>query len=336
MIANARAFDPEVVPRDLQHRNSESHAVSRTLRPLTNGNPAENAFLTGPSGSGKTCVARYTTDRLEESTADLTTHYVNCWEHYTRFKCLEQVLAGIDAAFDIHRQSTPTDELSARLRDCVDGPYVVVLDEVDQLEDDRVLYDLYRSNITMVLIANEEMEVMSRLDDRVQSRLNSAIRVPFGSYGISELTSILQDRVKWGLRGEPVSEDVLAVIADVAAGDARLAIQVLRNAAQIAEANGTEQITTAEVEEAVPEAKLEIRHQAVQKLTPHQRVVYDIVSDAGEVAPPDLYSTYEARVEEPKTNRTVRNYLQKLEHYNLVQTEGDGRGRIYRAVEGVD
>lgn len=34
--------------------------------------------------------------------------------------------------FDVHRQSTLRDELLNRLRDALDGPYVVVLDEVDQ------------------------------------------------------------------------------------------------------------------------------------------------------------------------------------------------------------
>lgn len=44
---------------------------------------------------------------------------------------------------DIHRQSTPHDELIDRLQQC-DGPRVVViLDKVDQLEDPDIIYDLH-------------------------------------------------------------------------------------------------------------------------------------------------------------------------------------------------
>lgn len=41
---------------------------------------------------------------------------------------------------------------------------------------------------------------------------------------------------------------------------------------------------------------------------------------------------YRERADDPKTERTVRNHLQKLEHYNLITAEGENRGRMYRAV----
>jgi hypothetical protein len=46
----------------------------------------------------------------------------------------------------------------------------------------------------------------------------------------------------------------------------------------------------------------------------------------------DLYDQYTAEVENPKTKRMVRNYLQKLTHYNLIESIGKHRGRRYQPV----
>jgi Cdc6-like AAA superfamily ATPase len=82
------------------------------------------------------------------------------------------VLEGIDRTVDIHRQSTPKGVLLDRIRDYNGPPYVVILDEVDQLEDKSLLYDLYRiRNLTMILIANQEEELFSEIGNRLTSRL---------------------------------------------------------------------------------------------------------------------------------------------------------------------
>jgi Cdc6-like AAA superfamily ATPase len=45
----------------------------------------------------------------------------------------------------------------------------------------------------------------------------------------------------------------------------------------------------------------------------------------------DLLERIRERVDEPKSERMLRNYLSKMEHYNLVETEGETRWRRYRA-----
>jgi Cdc6-like AAA superfamily ATPase len=68
----------------------------------------------------------------------------------------------------------------------------------------------------------------------------------------------------------------------------------------------------------------------LEKLTPHQHVVYEIIAEADTVSPGELYDSYRDRVDDPKTKRTVRNYCSKLEQYNLIRAEGQKRGRRYR------
>lgn len=331
MITDARVLQPDFVPNDVKHRSAEVSHLSDTLRPIMDGERAETSLLYGPSGAGKTCIAQHTIEQLRENVVALNYQYVNCWEDHTQFKTLYRLLTGIDRGYDIHRQSTPKDEMVERLREYDGAPYVVILDEADQLQDKSLLYDLYRvSNLTMVLVTNREEDVFSDLDDRLNSRLKTCAKIKFGQYDVPQLVSILEDRARWGLQPDAIDTERLELIADYAAGDARVAIGIFRNAARVAQQEGNESITTDMIEDVVPEAKSEIRKKTTDKLTKHQQVLYETIKDAGEIGPNDLYDQYCAAVDDPKTRRTMRNHLSKLEQYNLVFASGNTRARTYQ------
>ena len=109
MITDARVLDPEFVPNDVVQRDAEINLLSSDLRPAVNGDPTDSAIIHGPSGTGKTCIAQYTLEKLHQSTVELNTQYVNCWEDHTHYNVLYRVLEGISNTLDIHRQSTPQD-----------------------------------------------------------------------------------------------------------------------------------------------------------------------------------------------------------------------------------
>ena len=56
-ITNARVLDPEFVPNDVVQRDAEINLLSSALRPVTDGDPADPAFLHGSSGTGNICIA---------------------------------------------------------------------------------------------------------------------------------------------------------------------------------------------------------------------------------------------------------------------------------------
>jgi orc1/cdc6 family replication initiation protein len=334
MITNARVLQQEFIPGEVKHRDAEVSHLSDTLRPLSTGDGRPTpSFLYGPSGAGKTCIARYTVNQLRENIVELNHQYVNCWEKYSRFKTLYAVLDGINETLDIHRQSTPRDELLDRLR-AYDGPhYVVILDEVDQLQDKDVLYDLHRTpNLTLILIANREEYVFSFLDERLRSRLQSCVRIKFGQYNLSELVAILRDRAQWGLEPGVIGDDGLEKIANHAAGDARVAIGILRNATQFAVQNDHDEIRSDVIRNAVPEAIAEVRQETTERLTDDQQIIYEIITGHDGIRSGDLYDEYCTRVKNPKTQRTMRNYLTKLEQYDLIRSEGSTKDRRYHPV----
>ena len=331
VVTDARVLREEFIPREVVHRDAEVQVLADSLRPLLNGERPQNSFLYGPPGTGKTCISRHTLEQLSEEHIDLKFQYINCWENYNRFKVLYKALEGIGKTLDIHRQSTPTDKLMTRLKEYDDRPYVLIMDEVDQLEDEKVLYDLYAMpNVTLVMIANKET-ALHNMDDRVRSRLMDAERIEFEPYEASQLQDILRDRTEWGIHPDAVDDQKLRKMALSAEGDARIAIGILRSAARKAERGASDTITREMIEEAVPDAREHTRQKNLEKLNKHQEALYDIIEEEEKIEPGDLYEQYRERVEDPRSDRMLRKYLNKMVHYNLVDAEGDGRWRTYLA-----
>ncbi len=152
-------------------------------------------------------------------------------------------------------------------------------------------------------------------------------------YHDEQLYDILSARAKWGLNEDVITDDQLYQIADAAAGDARLAIGILRTAASTANRENCERITDGILQNAAEDARAQIRQKSLDSLTPHQRVVYDIVRDHAPVGPSEIYDRYTEEVDDPRTKRTVRTYLSKMEQYNLLKAEGTSRDREYLLVD---
>ncbi|WP_440989195.1 Cdc6/Cdc18 family protein [Haloarchaeobius baliensis] len=333
MITDPRVLRDEWVPSEVRHRNAECNQLSTALAPVADDDRPGNVFLHGPPGTGKTCCAQYIVSQFCREVRDVAHEYVNCWTDSTRFAVLERLLENVGEGVETHRQATAADVLVRRLREYGE-PYVVILDEVDVLRDTDVLYDLYQlPHVALLLVANREEEFLADLDPRLQSRLRTCASIRMQPYTTEQLVAILDDRVRMGFEPGVVGDDQLARIADAAAGDARLAINVLRTAARQAQEAGAETVEPAHVTAAIPEAEHDVRRKTLSKLSKHQRVLYEIVHELGEPSGAEIRERYEERVAEPKVPRTRRRYLTKLCDYDLLAKEGEGRGRTYRVVE---
>jgi ORC complex protein Cdc6/Orc1 len=151
-------------------------------------------------------------------------------------------------------------------------------------------------------------------------------------YHDEQLYDILHARAKWGLDENVITDNQLYHIADAAAGDARLAIGILRTAASAGDREDQETITDEMLRDAADDARAQIRQTSLDSLTPHQRTVYEIVNEEGPLGPGAIHELYSDAVDDPRTKRTVRTYLSKMVQYNLLEANGTSRDRQYSVV----
>lgn len=333
MIQKPHVLDDEVTPEHelVVHRRDELEALLHDLRPRRE-DVTGHSYLIGPAGVGKTMVAKVALEKLREDGVDFRSAYVNCWEHYERNDILFEVADSLLSEV-FHRTSTPRGDLLSALADDPDVPRYVILDEVDQLADKRVLYDLHRRpNIKIVYIANTEEELFANLDDRVVSRVGVGNRIEFDAYSVSELAAILRKRAEYAFGGCFLSDQQFEQMARAADGDARRAIRILRVAAETAERE-SRSITDADIEAAIPRALDQIRQKSIDQLNDHQRCLYNIIKEKGEISPRALIQTYRLRMDDPRTERTVRTYLSKMCQYRLIKSKGSTRSKRYLLYE---
>jgi orc1/cdc6 family replication initiation protein len=337
ILTNARVFHEEWVPGDFRYRSGELEAMSAALRPIVHGEEPSNLFCWGPSGAGKTASTTYLLQNLQQESLDVTTLSISCWSTRTRHSVLYNLLTELDAAGSLHPTASSSTELLDRVKRVLPSPAVLVLDEADQLEELDVLYDLYHlDGLALVMLSNADDALFARMDDRLRSRLQHATRVEFDRYSTDELEGILAQRIDAGIRTGAVSETDLRQVADAAVGNARNAIRILAAAARIAESRDHDQLTEEVIASAVPEARSALQQETIDRLDDHQYALYEIIREAGEIDPGEAYDAYVTTVDEPRTQRTIRNYVQKLAHYDLVEIIGENRGRTYRCLGSSD
>ena len=324
VILNEIPLTEAFLPARLLFRDGQVRELARCLEPLLHGRRPHNALLVGPAGTGKTTVARW----LLESHFKGMFAYVNCWKYRRSHQVMKEILLSFEVF--VHGRE-PGYELVERLETLLERKKIIVcLDEVDQLKDDDVLYVLSERSCGLLLISNEN-KFLAYLDPRVRSRL-SLIEISFPAYRHDELYEILMDRVRLALRPGAITQSLVRTIAAVAKGDARIALQVLRRAALLAEERELSRITAAEVREALKEAVRIRREYLLSKLSSDQKLLYSIVAEKGAMSSGELYREFIKRARIKVSDRTYRNYVAKLVRLGLLAEKGYGRWRVVEAL----
>ncbi len=322
----------DLIPeRDLVvHRSDELNEITQAFDPVLDGRAPMNLFLFGPSGVGKTMTARIAVDELEQEAA-VSTSYVNCWETYERNDLLYTVTDELLTGETIHRQSTSRTEWLEKLGADPQHPRIVILDEVDQLEDKKVLYELHeKPALSLVCIANREEGLFSGMDKRTRSRVVIGNRIEFDDYSTSQLASILKKRIEQLSLINVVSDRQFERIGSSSNGDARIAITTLRLAIEAARStSGRTDVTNQMIAEAVDQAENVLRLEHLDRLNDFQQTLYEIVEDREPVSPGDIYDEYSERAVNPKTKRTIRSHLGKMVQYHIIVERGSSQKKRY-------
>ncbi len=334
IIRDMRVLTENFIPSRIIHRDGQLKAIRDDLNPLLEGSVPRHVFVHGRPGTGKTCMSRYVAGELQSYSSDIAQSYTNCWESPSRFRILYNILKDIGSTPIIHRKGTPTDEILEMIeRALTDKMCVVILDEVDKIEDDHVLYDLLcLQNVCMIMIANSSTALYN-IDSRIRSRLISADNIEFQSYRYDEIVDILKDRAEWGLIPNVIKAEQIEMIARASSGDCRAAIDILRVAAEEAERAGLERITTEVVKKSLPRAGMFVKERSMGALNPHQKLMVEIVHEAGTIDSGKLYERLimlsEKKGLDKIVDRTFRNYANRLVKYSFINASGEGRWRTF-------
>ncbi len=334
LITDRRVLRTEIPPDEMLLRDAKLDHLKSILEPIQFGEPVAGAFIHGPPGTGKTHAAKLMTSRLQQAAGQVRTTHIDCWQYHTTTAIVGELLAALGVPAP---KNAAGYDLLERLRDSLERPVVVILDECDQIEDDRVLYELHSlPRVTPLLIANDYQETLRALETRVESRVSGYDPLAFPKYDSGQLGTILERRIELGVRPGAVPAAVVETIVDVSYNDARKAIDNLRKALDRASAEGRETVTGEIVRAVAPETEREHRRKTFSKLTRKQRVLYEVLAeDGGELPIGEIYDRFCERFDPGDgslpTRKTAQRHLKKLSHYDIVGYAGENSGRRYWA-----
>jgi len=141
-------------PNTLVGRDAELNQYHAALQPVIEKEPPSNIFLYGKSGVGKTAATRFLLDRLKNSAKSvdglsLTTVELNCDRLNTSYQAAVALVNTLrDSGQHISNTGYPEASVYEFLFDELDkigGTILIILDEVDHLKNDTLLYQLPRA-----------------------------------------------------------------------------------------------------------------------------------------------------------------------------------------------
>ncbi|MDR1690997.1 MAG: AAA family ATPase [Candidatus Methanoplasma sp.] len=266
IIKDGRKLSFEYVPEKLVHREEQMHRLETLFRPMvTDGIPC-SAFLTGSVGTGKTVTAKRFCENMAKHCASNSKQmdhvFINCRIRNTEHGVIIQLIRHFDPGFPDRGFSA--DEMLRSLKRHIESgsrPFVIILDEVDVLlksSSKNLIYQLSRftdemrgnSSISLIMISQEHISEM--LDDASISSFKRANTIKFDRYSKDELKDIVKARAEEALVSGVMDDDVMGLLADIGKdyGDARLVIEMLEKAANIAEGSAGGTITADDVRSA--------------------------------------------------------------------------------------
>lgn len=364
ILKNPTLLSHHYIPDRLIARDDETLKVMDLFATMVKFScDATNAVIIGKPGCGKSVVVRFVLkmvdEMLQNQRSDLRVLpvYIQCRHNQTQQRILQEILKTLAPNTDIPKRGIPlsdyVDEIF-RVMTATRTSVILVLDEIDRMKGDTVLYMFSRPRehglrddqlYTSIIGITNNPEYHDELEPSLKSSL-LAEEIVFHPYSKTDLEEILTARQE-AFYEEKLDEIVIPLCAALSAkehGDARRAIDLLRKAGQIAERQGAELVTEAHVREALEAIEVDSTYEVIKGLPWHSQAVlysfllikYVMLSQYVRIG--DLYSIYceyclWSRRNEPLTMRRVSDLLDEHEMLGVVGVRIASRGRYGRTKE---
>lgn len=326
LFVNEIALDFDYMPRLIKYREDQQLYLANIVKPLFNKKNSSNVLITGCPGIGKTIAVKAMVQEMEEKgLTDLVIPlYVNCWKKDTPYKIVLELCRQLNYKWVVNKK---TDELLKEVANIVNKKAaIIILDEVDKLDNDQIIYqlleDLYRKSL--FLITNEPNWLMN-LDQRVKSRLLPEV-VEFKPYTLGETLGILQQRVEYAFVKDVWDIEALDLIAQKTFDrkDIRVGLFLLRESGNVAEMKSSRKILLDHAEKAVGKLS-DLKFKKEIELSSEEKDVLKMVkANPGSIM--NLFSIYEKKYK--KSYRTFQRKIKNLNetgHVNINEVVEDGK-----------
>lgn len=331
IISNPDVLDEGFVPDTLLFRDAQMKELASCI-PSPGRLVLQDYLCYGSPGTGKTSLVRYVLSEASNY-ATTRTFYINCWERKTLNAVLYELAMQAGLVIPESGSTQKTDRLRQKLGD---RPFVTALDEVDKLEPKElndILYILKDLGAGLICVSNSRRFLIC-LDPRVASRVRFG-EIRFQNYTDEEIVAILRNRIDYysALNPQCCKPQVLTRIAELSEGDARIAIQTLGKAADIAEGVGRDYIEESDVLDSFADVRLLKQKYQLEALSPHHKAIVKLLQTHKEINSSQFYGLYKRKVRtkgiRAKSSRSFNNYLNDLLDLHLIESErANIRGNI--------
>lgn len=346
----------DYTPESLVGRDDELDAYHAALQPAINGEQPDNIFLYGKSGVGKTASTRFLLDRLQQDAdqyaVTISRKMINCDVNNSSYRVASTLVNAYrdpdEAISDTGYSKSKVYNMLWDELDTAGGLHIIILDEVDHLKDDSILYQLSRarengtisnSRVAVIGISND-LTFRDSLSPKVRSSLCER-SISFSTYDANELRAVLEQRKEVAFQDDVLSDDVIPLCAAYGAqesGDARKALDLLLKAGDMAreDDSANDLVTEAHVQEGREMLEREEIHKGIVDLNEHERLIlYALATfEAEGKAPVQSRSHYrrytnlaESAGADPLTERWMREQTDELDMLGLAHVEEQNEGR---------
>ena len=334
------------MPDKLVHRDEQIREIAKNWVDALDGVTPSNMTLYGKTGTGKTAASKFAREQLIEAASNenafVKVEHIRCTDFTTEYQVIAELCNRLGR--DVPSRGWTKGEIVNAFRDLFRTNafgkkllLIVILDEIDILLDkdgDGILYTLTRTNNVAVLSISNYLDFKNLIKSRVTSSLNDK-EIVFPPYGADELADILSERAQLSFNDGILDSDVIPLCSAMAAkeeGDARYALDLLKNAGELAYDEMAEKVTS----EHVRRAKDRIEHNKVSEILStlplqQQRLleaILNLTKQKEEITSGKLYESYtEISKSDAVTYRRIFDFINELELLGIISTNTISRGR---------
>lgn len=330
----------DYVPTNIIGRNEQMSEIVPTLNVVERNQAPRHLFLMGPNGTGKTVTIKYILRRLHDY-AEFKDIYIVGSTTATPYTVLKELAE--EGGFLRTDKDISLDDMRRMVSDMLRTmriPTIIILDECDYFKPEvfeTVLQALIGNDqaeaphVCVISIANSVRLISGMQDSKVVSRYVPR-NVEFPPYNEDELLKILRDRE--GAFYPGVVDDTVFIECSVYAfryknGDARYALDLLSESADLARIHGMKKLQLKCVKAAEEKLEVDYSLRPIEKLGDKMLDVFLVIAREPEQKIKNAFALYNTTMnrlhQKPVKSPTFSTYLSALERRGLIERERRGK-----------